>query len=105
MTTKREETWDVVPKPDGRYGANWREIHAGSRPVVKVGTFTRTAHGEQETHAGVIISEEDARRIAAVPDYERVLMEVRDALLAGTLDVEGATEVIERALRKGGVLP
>lgn len=43
--------------------------------------------------------------ILAAPAMARALLEVRTALAYGALDRDGATEVIERALRKAGVLP
>jgi hypothetical protein len=101
MTTKREE-WKIVPTPDGRYGENWREIHADGRAVVRVGTFTRTRHGEAEMHAGVEISEADARRIAAVPDMEAALMLVVEAYDA--MAIEDAAKAARAALRKAGRL-
>lgn len=48
----------------------------------------------------------DAERLfIAAPDMARALRDIREALISGTLDSEGAAEVCERALRKAGVLP
>jgi hypothetical protein len=41
---------------------------------------------------------------AAAPEMARALLEVRDAIITGTMS-EDAPEVIERVLRKAGVIP
>jgi hypothetical protein len=93
MSTKileQEWTWSTEP-----YGA-------GTRVLVRWGGRT-VCHFPSFDPKSAAIRNEAARFVAAAPNMARVLVEVRDAIVSRTLS-EDAPEVIERVLRKAGVL-
>lgn len=90
--------WEVVSTPQGAYGKHWKEIHAGPRRVVSVGTFTRTSGGERETYAGVVISDANAGLIAAAPTMREELAGL-SADLGVWADMPDIPESVRRSLR------
>lgn len=90
-----EETWKVDEQAvkDGDYTAT------DSDGFAVLTTYAREEGGSDE------LAEARLRLAAAAPEMARALLEVGEAIAMGTLDEEGAGEVIRRALAKAGVLP
>jgi hypothetical protein len=82
--------WDIKPTPIGSFGKAWKEIVSGSKPVIHAGSFDRTRNGETETECGVVISDADARAIAAVPQMFAALERLEKACNA-VHEVSGGT--------------
>lgn len=90
--------WSVVQTSRGSMGKDWKEIRAGHTRVVAVGTFTRTSNGEQETYAGVVMRDMDAKLMAAAPTMREELTSLAADLgvWAGMPDIPDS---VRRALR------
>jgi hypothetical protein len=97
MGSERSEdrwTWKPVRGYEVR---GWMELWAGRRPVVVADSFTRTAHGETETHYGIKVSEVDAKLLVAAPDLLDLVEELLGVALADGVRKD-QPELLSRAL-------